>query len=1356
MEFLLDSENIHIKITPPEQETISTNSQTHNISTQQFKDSEYTNIEILLRLDDFYLINNLKLLLPKEKDEELSLTSIKFQNSTMNTMQEAFYFNPDNKEVIARTGEVISIFCVGLTNYIHFTFRVAKDEDSDDEYLIAKTKQTISKIIIYSQYIYSIPNATFLLALLNIKNFFQNISVPSPLEQTKIDNYHCALYLTATSMIQARLFIQAWELLTSLQKIIVGHIENASEESINFFYILFEMNKPRKEIEVKDEIVKVDSIVLEEKSIEDEISVFITKIELIKAICMYEHGHFYVFLKCLKNCIVFKQKHDYSILNEKVSLAKVNDIYNDKFYIQNFLREHGEQLSDIFITFLKNKSEILKYCVLKVFEFMIDYHPSVLFKYISKVVKFLFSMNCFSINLIKQNEKEISKIEQRSIIHQLFSKKNQFFPNDLSLTDEKTQSKSTSESEEEKHCISQILQKQINYTLDTIINNLDSFSNDTLSLILSKNSKLLFEIIVQNDTENLMHIIAIKLVKKCFENISDSFFTFQTSEMLFRMFILGVKKSVKEVFKEYLSIQKKITNISQYPNKNSKEIKEIIHNTNNITNLTTTLENCDDIIELTSDIGALLSGIFEKISDEMLNIKNNIELLRFINTKIEILMKFLEENDNEEDIDLCIYYLYLLLEFLITVLLSRKKSEFKKGIYEMIFTQKAKNDSIFSSQIKQLIDNLFKVEQFTLINRKSYVLFEISIDVLLSLKKIYSPLFDSTDILSYNDYFIEQYVSLNNYIHSNGIFSDNIKFILKTLKLCEMNDKKFISTIKEIFTLFLSNFSNYYTEETFCLFTLVVGRLAEKELIDEGLFDVITRAIVLKSNYKGNSFKQCYQKYFEIIYANSTYYKHFLSDMTKYAKEFLQTSKEYRGYSAECKEKYLEFIDRIDLYKKFFDFLSQQPFSEKNLSFLITMNNAELFSLLMVIAAYTDDTIRNKLNFLFEAVFNLLENNYDIELFIAHCGVMTDYFSVVNRADNAYLINENIKLMNKIVAALNKLNVFDIDTIVKLYATVDVNKMSEISNKKIIENIMLLYDKLFIDINLMNNIPKEYTAIIIQVLSVFLQSRDRNFVIFAFEMLFKLFGLSIDSVVENEIEDIKNRILSMKSSAVYIEVMLSLLPIWKQIISLSKESDDYKVNLLSLFVINVLINSTIVNEVNELNLFEIDQLRGLHIAVREVVILPYRCTKFSSKENEDNEEEEKTDEDIEANRMNVNDGEDMYDDEHYNEGPSPIEEMKSKVSKVVDEEKGKDNVSNIHVIQTKEEMKRDLSKEEDDNLSLEDLGVVEVEDEIFDNLDEKNIPILKKNCDRAKGISAKLKTNQNSKSLLMSEHVCQP
>ena len=46
----------------------------------------------------------------------------------------------------------------------------------------------------------------------------------------------------------------------------------------------------------------------------------------------------------------------------------------------------------------------------------------------------------------------------------------------------------------------------------------------------------------------------------------------------------------------------------------------------------------------------------------------------------------------------------------------------------------------------------------------------------------------------------------------------------------------------------------------------------------------------------------------------------------------------------------------------------------------------------------------------------------------------------------------------------------------------------------------------------------------------------------------------------------------------------------EKIITLAKESDDYKVNLLFLFVMNVLIDSTMVNEVNELNLFEIDQL----------------------------------------------------------------------------------------------------------------------------------------------------------------------
>jgi len=64
-----------------------------------------------------------------------------------------------------------------------------------------------------------------------------------------------------------------------------------------------------------------------------------------------------------------------------------------------------------------------------------------------------------------------------------------------------------------------------------------------------------------------------------------------------------------------------------------------------------------------------------------------------------------------------------------------------------------------------------------------------------------------------------------------------------------------------------------------------------------------------------------------------------------------------------------------------------------------------------------------------------------------------------------------------------------------------------------------------------------------------------------------------------------------------------------------------------------------------------------------------------------------------------------------------------------------------------------LDKNEDD-LSLEELGVKEVDDDIFgENFDESKVPILKKNNVRCKGYAAKFKTNQNSRPLLMSEHV---
>jgi hypothetical protein len=63
------------------------------------------------------------------------------------------------------------------------------------------------------------------------------------------------------------------------------------------------------------------------------------------------------------------------------------------------------------------------------------------------------------------------------------------------------------------------------------------------------------------------------------------------------------------------------------------------------------------------------------------------------------------------------------------------------------------------------------------------------------------------------------------------------------------------------------------------------------------------------------------------------------------------------------------------------------------------------------------------------------------------------------------------------------------------------------------------------------------------------------------------------------------------------------------------------------------------------------------------------------------------------------------------------------------------------------------SDNKEDLLSLEDLGVFEAEDEIFDNFDEENIPVIKNLYRRKKGSAEKLKTNQNARNLLMSSHI---
>ena len=286
MEFYSDSPNIQIKFF----ETYNSSQLNQNLiykynktSLEQINKKSYYMIDCNINLNDYYLINNVKINLENIQSSivnnqiEINNENEKNNNINNNILNEIilanilflypdyyinnnndisnnddkydipYYYNPDKEDIIMNKNNEISIFCIGATNHICFRFLVKKKIKLEE---ITKNKKYITKYIIYSQYIYSIPNATFLMTLLNLKNFFYNLKYNKELNKSndkiKIkNNYYCSMYLTAISMIQARLFIQAWEMLTILQTEILSYDNNILEKS-KFLKIMFEIKHRHK------------------------------------------------------------------------------------------------------------------------------------------------------------------------------------------------------------------------------------------------------------------------------------------------------------------------------------------------------------------------------------------------------------------------------------------------------------------------------------------------------------------------------------------------------------------------------------------------------------------------------------------------------------------------------------------------------------------------------------------------------------------------------------------------------------------------------------------------------------------------------------------------------------------------------------------------------------------------------------------------------------------------------------------------------------------------------------------------------------------------------------------------------
>ena len=586
--------------------------------------------------------------------------------------------------------------------------------------------------MIHSQYIYSIPNSTILMTLLNLKNYFLNYSSYNhiPVEdqpKSIIHNYLCSLFLTSIAMIQSRLYIQSSELLKTLQNFILQNEKNS--DVINFCKIFFEIYNNETEI----------------------IKICIIKIELVKSLCMFEHGHIHIFLNCLKHCVKVNDKNDFSWLSETVSFNKVNELVSDKYYIQNFLQKYGDKISDLITRYLTNKSEIIKFSILKIVEFIIDYNPLILFKYLDNIVYFLFKTSYYiNDNFSKINNNQNS-INVNSKLSEIFEENEIIFPQKLyesfisnNSKQHKLQSKENfKENSKNKNSISQVLQKQINYTILTITTNIPSFDDEIIINILDKVSSFLFEILRTTDKDNVVYIFSINLLKKCYETIT---YNISTNDLI-SLFILGIKNNIKDLFKEYLSFQT-ITNTNKVNRKSSKEAKESIQAITAKNNVMNSLCNTSGIIE-NSKIGNLLILILDKVSDYNINSNNSffIDISEYISTLIFFLKDDEVENENEKDF--AIFYLYLLLELCLLVNFPNEKLDIKRRICELSKYESESQNEVNVTTMK-FIEILFNLENFTLFNKKSYILFEITLDILTKIKMLYDT---NNEIFSYEKFF---------------------------------------------------------------------------------------------------------------------------------------------------------------------------------------------------------------------------------------------------------------------------------------------------------------------------------------------------------------------------------------------------------------------------------------------------------------------------------------------------------------------------------------------------------------------------------------------------------------------------
>lgn len=117
---------------------------------------------------------------------------------------------------------------------------------------------------------------------------------------------------------------------------------------------------------------------------------------------------------------------------------------------------------------------------------------------------------------------------------------------------------------------------------------------------------------------------------------------------------------------------------------------------------------------------------------------------------------------------------------------------------------------------------------------------------------------------------------------------------------------------------------------------------------------------------------------------------------------------------------------------------------------------------------------------------------------------------------------------------------------------------------------------------------------------------------------------------------------------------------------------------------------------------------------------------------------------------NSEDDEDDWDQEYTS---SKNKNVENKINKNLQSKLINANKINKHSEKVNNSTEKEAGiyydKERDEYLDLAELGVLEVDDDIFENFDEENIPVIKNIYKRKKGSAEKFKTNQSNRNMFL-------